>query len=106
MSETNLMNRLHALLKESMQLWNVNATVTLDEQSGRIDLRRPDGLQLSVAQTPTVMREIARWSITCPGESSRVCSSILGVLSVVREQIAANSASGLRLRLGVMGISS
>ncbi len=105
MSESNLMIRLHALLVDSMPLWNVNATVGLDERSTRIEICRSDGLQLSIGQTPKTMREIARWTVTCKGETSRVCSSTLGVLSVVRELIATTPDSGMPLRLGVMGIT-
>jgi len=106
LNQTILLNRLHALLGASLPLWDVQGDVVLDPLTGRIELRRIDGLHVSITESPPSMRDIVRWSITCADGSVRVFSSVLGVLTAVRDELATTQSSGLPLRLGVMGVST
>lgn len=106
MNEFNLLSRLHTLLSASLPLWDVQGDVSIDPSAGHIKLSRSDGLHLSISETSPEMRDIVRWSISRANGSSRVCSSVLGVLTAVKEELGASQSRSLPLRLGVMGVSS
>ncbi|MVW77988.1 hypothetical protein [Bordetella sp. 02P26C-1] len=106
MHESELLRRLHALLAGSVALWNLDDVELSDSGEGTIEIRRADGFTVSVTQTPPAMRDIARWSVKSSLGTSRLCSSVLGVVSVVSEMLGVTQSQRVPLRVGVMGVAA
>jgi hypothetical protein len=92
---TAALERLGALLEESLSLWAVAGSVAVEDT----------WILVSAAATRVSVRRntegdgLIRWFVTIAGAPERPCTSVLGVLRAVRAALV-DEAPAPRLRIG------
>jgi hypothetical protein len=79
-----------SLLADSLTLWKLRGSVTEDV----------DGVVIRVEGSPTlrvVSGQPVRWSVRVEGGPPRYCTSIVGLLSAVREELGVSGGPALRI---------
>lgn len=81
---------IRSLLADSLAVWKLRGSVTEDDKG--VLIRIDGGPTVRVASGHRI-----RWIVQSEGDSPRDCSSIVGVLSAVREALAVSGGPALRI---------
>ncbi|KLK90578.1 hypothetical protein AA309_24900 [Microvirga vignae] len=103
--QAEIMQALHALLAESLVLWDARHCVQPLDTSSAIVLCDETGAPFATIEPHRPQSDLIRWSVTIVGGCStprpRACSSILGVLETVRAALDIPPMESSAMRLGV-----
>lgn len=98
-----LWRKLRLLLEESLPLWGLSGSVEPSAGDERLILVRDKDVCLAVRPGPPGNGPI-RWLVTSTAEDRPArdcpCTSVLGVLGVIRATLTGAHGAGPRLRIG------
>ncbi len=85
---------IHSLLVASLAVWKVRGSVAARD-GGAVIIRAEGGVTVGVEPVPASERPV-RWLVRCEPGSPGHCTSIVGVLSAVREALGIFGGPGLQ----------